>query len=58
VLLISSDLPELLSLSDRILVMRSGRVVGELGRGEATQARVLELALPDGGTLAEGGTDA
>lgn len=48
VLLISSDLPELLALSDRILVMREGRVVGEMGRGEATQGRVLEMALPDG----------
>ena len=49
VLLISSDLPELLSLSDRVLVMREGRLVGELAQGQATQARVLEMALPDGG---------
>jgi ABC-type sugar transport system ATPase subunit len=43
VLLISSELPELLSLSDRILVLRQGRLVGELGRAEATQDRLLRL---------------
>ncbi len=48
VLLISSDLPELLSLSDRIIVMRQGRLMGKLSKTDATQANVLELALPDG----------
>ena len=33
VLVISSDLPEVLAVSDRVLVMREGRIVGELGRG-------------------------
>jgi ABC-type sugar transport system ATPase subunit len=44
-LLISSDLPELLAMSDRILVMRAGRLAGELGRAEATPEKVLALAL-------------
>jgi ABC-type sugar transport system ATPase subunit len=44
-LLISSDLPELLAMSDRVLVMRRGRLVGELPREEATEERVLALAL-------------
>lgn len=44
ILLISSYLPELLALSDRILVMSRGRLVGELTREEATQERVMELA--------------
>jgi ribose transport system ATP-binding protein len=44
ILLISSYLPELLALSDRILVMSRGRIVGELAREEATQERVMELA--------------
>jgi ABC-type sugar transport system ATPase subunit len=44
VLVISSDLPEVLAVSDRVLVMRQGRIVGELGRGEATEAAVMELA--------------
>jgi len=44
ILVISSDLPELLRLCDRILVMRRGRIVGDLGRSEATQERVLAYA--------------
>lgn len=46
-LLISSDLPEVLLMSDRILVMRAGRISGELPAREATQERVLKLALPE-----------
>jgi ABC-type sugar transport system ATPase subunit len=45
-LLISSDLPEVLAMSDRILVMRAGRIAGEVPRSEATQERVLSLAIP------------
>ncbi|MCD6351037.1 MAG: sugar ABC transporter ATP-binding protein [Armatimonadetes bacterium] len=44
IIFISSYLPELLALSDRVLVMCRGRVTGELSREEATQERVLELA--------------
>ena len=43
VLLISSELPELLTLSSRILVLRGGLVSGELSRGEATQDLVLRM---------------
>jgi ABC-type sugar transport system ATPase subunit len=43
ILLISSELPEVLNLSTRILVFRDGRVVGELSRGEATQEAVMRL---------------
>lgn len=43
VLLISSELPELLNLSTRVLVVREGRVVGERARGEATQDGLLRL---------------
>ncbi len=49
-MLISSDLPEVLALSDRILVMRAGRIVGELCGAEATQERVMSLAIPVGTT--------
>ena len=45
ILLISSDLPEVLRMSDRILVMRAGRIAGELAGAEATQERVMELAV-------------
>ena len=45
ILMISSELPEVLGMSDRLLVMRGGTIVGELSRAEATQERVLSLAL-------------
>jgi ABC-type sugar transport system ATPase subunit len=45
VLLISSELPEILSLSDRILVMRHGRISGELQNSpNVTQEEIMELA--------------
>lgn len=46
VLMASSDLPEVLGVADRIVVMREGRISGELSREEATEERVLRLALP------------
>ena len=44
ILMISSELPEILGMSDRVLVMREGLLVGELSRAEATQERVIEAA--------------
>jgi len=44
ILLISSDLPELIGLCDRILVMSEGRIVGEVSGEEKTQERIMELA--------------
>ncbi|MBS42446.1 MAG: D-xylose ABC transporter ATP-binding protein [Nocardioides sp.] len=44
VLMISSDLPEVLAMSDRVLVMRRGRVVAELDRDEATEESVVRHA--------------
>ena len=44
ILMISSELEELLGMADRIVVMREGRTVGELDRAEATQERVMEMA--------------
>lgn len=46
VLVISSELPEVLALADRIVVMREGRISGELAAAGATAERVLALALP------------
>jgi rhamnose transport system ATP-binding protein len=45
IILISSDLPEVLAMSDRILVMREGRQMAIFGRDEATQERVLAAAM-------------
>ncbi len=44
ILLISSELPELLGMGDRVLVLREGRVTAELPRAEATQERILYAA--------------
>ena len=44
VLLISSDLPEVLALSDRIYVMRAGQIAGELSRSVASEEAVMRLA--------------
>ena len=45
IIMISSELPELLGMSDRILVMRRGRIHAEFDAAEATQERVLSAAL-------------
>ncbi|OGO28741.1 MAG: hypothetical protein A2Z16_10940 [Chloroflexi bacterium RBG_16_54_18] len=44
ILMISSDLPEILGMSDRILVMHENRIAGELGAAEATEEKILRLA--------------
>ncbi|HXT33943.1 MAG TPA: ATP-binding cassette domain-containing protein, partial [Chloroflexota bacterium] len=44
ILMISSDLPEILAMSDRILTMREGRLVGEFDRKDATPVRVMAAA--------------
>jgi rhamnose transport system ATP-binding protein len=44
VIMISSDLPEILGMSDRVLVMRRGRVTALLDRADATAERILHAA--------------
>ncbi len=44
ILMISSELPEILGMSDRVLVMHAGRLSGILDRSEATQEKIMELA--------------
>jgi ribose transport system ATP-binding protein len=44
VLLISSEMPEVLGLSDRILVMREGRLVGDFKRAEVSEEKLLQYA--------------
>ena len=52
ILLISSELPELLSLCDRILVMSEGRLTAEIPREDATQEIVMQAAVPRRGVAA------
>ena len=44
VLMISSEMPEVLGMSDRVLVMHEGRMTGIVPRHEATQVKIMELA--------------
>jgi putative multiple sugar transport system ATP-binding protein len=44
IMLISSELPEVLGMSDRVYVVAAGRIAGELPISEATQERVMQLA--------------
>ena len=41
----SSDMPEVLGMSDRVLVMREGKVSAEFSREEATQEKLLAAAI-------------
>ncbi len=45
IIMISSDMPEIMAMSDRILVMREGRQMGIFTREEATQEKVLTAAM-------------
>jgi rhamnose transport system ATP-binding protein len=49
IILISSDLPEVLGMSDRVLVMREGRQMGLFARKDATQERVMTAAMGQAG---------
>lgn len=51
VLLVSSEMPELLHLSDRVIVMSEGRVAGELRGPDMTQANILRLATMEHGVV-------
>jgi ABC-type sugar transport system ATPase subunit/ribose/xylose/arabinose/galactoside ABC-type transport system permease subunit len=52
ILMISSDLPEVLAMSDRIIVMREGRITGRFERSEATQERIMQAATGQTSSLA------
>jgi L-arabinose transport system ATP-binding protein len=46
VVMVSSELPEVLGLADRIVVMRQGRIAAVVNRADATEEKLLKLALP------------
>ncbi len=52
IMMISSDLPEVLAMSDRVLVMRSGRIAADIPAGEATQERIMHYATGQEAALA------
>lgn len=47
IIMISSELPELLNMSDRIIVMREGKYIGELSAEDATEEAVMKLAMKE-----------
>ena len=52
VVMISSEMPELLGMCDRIYVVNEGRIMGELSREEASQERIMALILKNDGKAA------
>ena len=58
ILMISSELPEILGMSDRVLVMREGRLVGEFSRDEATQEGIAHAMMSTPAHWAEAGNGA
>jgi ABC-type sugar transport system ATPase subunit len=49
IIMISSELPEILGMSDRIMVMRNGRIVKELSRAEASEEAIMSYAVGSAG---------
>ncbi|MGM0432903.1 MAG: sugar ABC transporter ATP-binding protein [Spirochaetota bacterium] len=45
IIMVSSDMPELISMSDRVLVVRKGEITGEVPKGEITEERIIKSAL-------------
>lgn len=45
IIMVSSDMPEVVSMSDRIMVMKNGKLVGELGRTEISEENILEYSI-------------
>ena len=45
ILMVSSDMPEVLGMSDRIVVMHEGRITGEFSHAEATQEKLMRCAV-------------
>ena len=58
IIMISSELPEILRMSHRIIVMCEGRITGELTAAEATQERIMTFATQRGGIVQENGSTA
>jgi ABC-type sugar transport system ATPase subunit len=48
IILVSSELPEIIGMSDRVLVMYNGKITAELEKGELSQELILEKASSEG----------
>lgn len=55
IILVSSEMPEILAMSDRVVVMREGRITAILDRQGLTQEAILQASMADGGANSEGG---
>jgi inositol transport system ATP-binding protein len=51
IIMVSSEMPEILGMSDRIVVMHEGEKAGELTREQANQERILQLAAGEALTI-------
>lgn len=49
IMMISSDMPELIAMSDRIIVMRKGSIAAELEKNEISEEAILKHAIGSGG---------
>ena len=49
VIVVSSELPEVIGLSDRVIVMKQGKITGCVNRKDATEDKLLELAMLEEG---------
>ena len=47
VVFVSSDLPEVMGVADRVIVMRDGTITGQLDRKDVSEERLLSMALPE-----------
>ena len=54
VVVVSSELPEVMGVSDRIVVMRDGTIAGSVDRADFAQERLLAMALPEGASVGAG----
>ena len=45
IIMVSSDMPEIVSMSDHIVVMKNGRVAGELERGDISEENILSYSI-------------
>lgn len=47
--MVSSDLNEIMNMCDRVIVMKNGRITGEVSREELSQERIMQYATDEGG---------